>query len=143
MTYGLRHHDTNISASPAHENVPVRGRSSTSTMKHGSYNHDYEPVGQNGHGLNIPSGVLVSQYEMGADLDSQTGPQGGAAGYDLQGIGGQPIHEDEPQAPQTQGRVTRENVPLNANTHEGLDMAETDYGHPNTKGFRYRNKEST
>ena len=153
MTYGIRHtYDGDMSAAhPHHEFRGVsmpHGYSVQSSVSQSSGRPDED----NGSGYQAP---IMNRFDSegdgdyrlatnGKDADSQTGPQGpdpaSPAGYDLQGIGGQNIHDTMPDNPPTQGRVTRREVPLN--THDGAAERETDYGHPGEQGFRYMNKEN-
>ena len=77
-------------------------------------------------------------YRLDAPDEAGSSGGDGPAGYDLQGIGGQPIHDTQPTAPQPQGRMTRESVPLN--TYEGEEEKGSDYLNRD-RGFRFRNRQ--
>jgi hypothetical protein len=129
---------------PVHEKRVVKGKyAPTSGIRHGSYNHDYQDGFQGaavlqsasmGNGIGYPSGE-ESRLE---EPDEKQGTS--AAGYDLQGIGGQPIHDTAETKP---GPVVRDELPLMS--HPGYDEKESDYGHPgesptNDQKFRYRQR---
>lgn len=63
-----------------------------------------------------------------------------AAGYDLQGIGGQEIHDVGPTNPQIQGRGTRKAVPIMSHPGEKERESDSDYNFGAAPGFRFRQK---
>lgn len=67
--------------------------------------------------------------------EAAEGPYKQPAGYDLNGIGGQPIVTHDQN---TMGRDTRGAVPLL--THEGIAQKGSDYDHPGERGFRFKQR---
>lgn len=134
MTYGLTH---GAGAKPLHEYRPNVRRTNGYSVQQSVRQVSGRPDEDLGTGYQAPR---MTRFDSEGDSGDYKLSES-AAGYDLQGIGGEKVHDTPPDNPPTQGRQTRE---VNALfTHPGYEQRGSDYDHPGERGFRFRNKEAT
>lgn len=140
MKKGLRH-SSNSNASIKHEHRYVsdtsHGYSVQQAIQQSSGTPDrilpmtsYMSEGDGDYRLTQPGNVASEEV-----VKDSPEPFKQEAGYDLNGIGAENLHDTSPNKPPIQGRGTRAELPLN--THPGAEVHESDYNQDGYKGFKF------